>query len=564
MKRNTSFTTCASLLLVAGVLVCSLARAVEPRQSNSHVDQKEFFKPELYISSSYEPLEKVLPLLSNQADPLMKLQREGWKIVQNGVLRRDLRINEVETFVFGEAGFSWKLRDLQAQLQVLRREFQAHPTPELRKAIASHRKMIASTLKLLERVRATDASEGTAVLKTGCTPTFSYHANASYKTDRPGTWADADAEFNVSTGCNSSGEVYAYAFVQTTVNGAPSTVAVTDGPRSGSNVNASADANIDGGSPCESYAYASVTSGSLSPTSYSISQTNNQCPAPAVWVSVDGNDTNDCSTASPCRTFSGALGKVSPGGQINILDSGDFGPVTIDKPVSLISNGALGGIHASAGTAITINAGANDKVVLRGLTLDGLGTGLDGVSFVAGGNLYIENCTINSFGRYGINFSPTSGSGKLFVTDTILRNNGVGATGGGLYLSANTAPGFVAVVDGLRSESNVFGVRADNLGSVTVRNSLAANNGFAGFTAVTLSGSGPIRMFIENSISVSNGTNGVASGGIGATVTISNVAVTNNQTGLIVGNGGVLISFGNNKIQGNTTDGAPTTTSSQQ
>ena len=221
-------------------------------------------------------------------DPLLELQREGWKIVQDGVLQRELRTNEVETFVFGEAGFSWKLRELRVQLQVLRREFQAHPTPELRRAIASHRKLIASTLKLMERARVADASGGTTVLKAGCAPTFSYHANASYKTDRQGTWADASSDFNVSSGCSSSGEVYAYAFAKTTISGAPSTATVTDGPRSGSNVNASADANRNGGSPCESYAYASVTSDSLSPTSYSISQTNDQCPATSSCNSLSG------------------------------------------------------------------------------------------------------------------------------------------------------------------------------------------------------------------------------------------------------------------------------------
>ena len=75
----------------------------------------------------------------SESDPLTKLQKEGWKILQDGVLQRELRANEVETFVFGEAGFSWKLRDLKAQLQVLRKEFQAHPTPELRRAITNHR-----------------------------------------------------------------------------------------------------------------------------------------------------------------------------------------------------------------------------------------------------------------------------------------------------------------------------------------------------------------------------------------------------------------------------------------
>jgi hypothetical protein len=249
----------------------------------------------------------VLPGLA-QADPdsgrdlLMELRRDGWTAVQDGVLRRELRTNEVETFVFGEAGFSWKLRDLRAQLQVLRREFQAYPTPKLRRAIASHRKMIASTLKMIERARAAEAGGETFVFKSGCAPTFAYNANASYKTDRQGTWAAASADFNVSSGCSSSGEVYAYAFAKVTVGGAPSTATVTDGPRSGSNVNASADANRNGGAPCESYAYASVTSDSLSPTSYSISQTNNQCPVPVPTIAITDSTVGEGGTADALFT----------------------------------------------------------------------------------------------------------------------------------------------------------------------------------------------------------------------------------------------------------------------
>jgi len=214
------------------------------------------------------------------ADPLVKLEKAGWKIVQDGVLQRQTKPDETETFVFGVEGFTWKLLDLSAQMAVLRKEFRAHPTPELRHAIASHRQAIASTLEAIERARTAEASGETILPKTDCTISFAYNANASYKTDRQGTWADASADFNAATGCGFSGEVYAYAFAKTTVSGAPTTATVTDGPRSGSNVNASADANRNGGSPCESYAYSSVTSNNLNPTSYSTSKSNTSCPAP--------------------------------------------------------------------------------------------------------------------------------------------------------------------------------------------------------------------------------------------------------------------------------------------
>lgn len=275
------------------------------------------------------------------------------------------------------------------------------------------------------------------------------------------------------------------------------------------------------------------------------------------WVSVNGSDANTCDRTTPCRTLSGALAKTSAGGEIDVLDSGDFGAVVLNKAVSLIAPGVLGGLQAGSGTAITINAGSSDKVVLRGLTIDGLGTGLDGISFVAGGNLYVENCTVNNFSRYGIDFAPTSGSGKLFITDTVVRNNGVGSTGTGVHLIATTGTGFIASVDGLRSENNVAGLKAETLGVVTIRNSLAANNGWSGFSAVTPTGSGNVRMFIENSVSTHNGTGGITSVNL-ATVVLSNVVVTDNQTGLAIGTGGAVVSFGNNRIQGNTTDGSPT------
>jgi hypothetical protein len=212
-------------------------------------------------------------------DPLAKMQKEGWKIVQDGVLRRELRPNKVETFVFGEAGFSWKLQDLQGRLQILQREFQANPTPEMRKAIESYQELITSTLKMIERARAADASGEGTVLKAGCTPTLAYRANASYKTNRQGVWADAAADFNVPAGCNSSGEVSVYTSAQTTVSGGPSIAVMSDGPRTGSNVNASAAVDRNGGAPCESYAFATVTD-ILNSSSYSVSQTNDKCPAP--------------------------------------------------------------------------------------------------------------------------------------------------------------------------------------------------------------------------------------------------------------------------------------------
>src|SRR5687767_12317528 len=87
------------------------------------------------------------------------------------------------------------------------------------------------------------------------------------------------------------------------------------------------------------------------------------------YVSADGsNASTDCRAAAPCRTFAGALAKTSAGGVITVLDAGDFGRVTIDQSVSIVAEGVEAGIQVADGsTGITVNAGATDIVVLRGL-----------------------------------------------------------------------------------------------------------------------------------------------------------------------------------------------------
>ena len=212
-------------------------------------------------------------------DPILKLQREGWTIVQEGVLQRQSKPGEVETFVYGVEGFTWKLQDLRAQLRKLRAELAANPTPELRRVIASHRKAIASTRKMIERARLAGTGAKWDIWQGGCNLAFAYDADASHKVNARGAWAVASADFQAFSETCHDGEVYAYAFAKTTVNGAPTTAQVTDGPRTGSNVNASADASRNGGGPCESYAYSYVTSSSLSPSSYSKSTLSETCPA---------------------------------------------------------------------------------------------------------------------------------------------------------------------------------------------------------------------------------------------------------------------------------------------
>src|ERR1700757_62111 len=116
--------------------------------------------------------------------------------------------------------------------------------------------------------------------------------------------------------------------------------------------------------------------------------------ATRTWVSGVGDDANPCSRTAPCKTFAGAISKTAAAGEINVLDPGGFGAVTITKSITISSENFEGGILVSGTNGVIVNAAATDTVVLRGLDIEGLGTGLDGINFLNGGALHVEKCTI--------------------------------------------------------------------------------------------------------------------------------------------------------------------------
>src|SRR5262245_43396243 len=96
------------------------------------------------------------------------------------------------------------------------------------------------------------------------------------------------------------------------------------------------------------------------------------------WVSGVGSDGNDCSRTSPCLTFTGAIGKTDTGGEINCLDQGGFGNVTINKSISIRCVGVTAGVQLGS----VINTPANHEVLLEGLDIAGLGLGIDGIRII--------------------------------------------------------------------------------------------------------------------------------------------------------------------------------------
>ncbi len=279
--------------------------------------------------------------------------------------------------------------------------------------------------------------------------------------------------------------------------------------------------------------------------------------ATRTWVSGVGDDVNPCSRTAPCKTFAGAISKTAAGGIINALDPGAYGTVTITKSITIDAGGMFAGVLATGSVnGIIVNAGATDVVVLRGLSINGAGSGLNGVSFIAGGTLHIEDCTIQNFSANGVLFEP-AGTSQLTVKDSFIRNNGTAAnTTGGVRIKP-TGTGFANVAfDKVRMDRNVFGIRAEDNSRVNMRDSFATVNTNNGFIAV--SNAAVVELTLDNCLSSNNGTNGVASVGPDSTVRMTRTTISNNATGLLSSRGGQIMSFGNNYISGNTVNGAPT------
>src|SRR3954466_8436206 len=94
--------------------------------------------------------------------------------------------------------------------------------------------------------------------------------------------------------------------------------------------------------------------------------------ATRTWVSGVGDDANPCSRTAPCKTFAGAISKTAAAGEINALDAGGFGAVTITKSITISGEGVEAGVLVSGTNGINVFTGASDVVVLRGLDIIGL------------------------------------------------------------------------------------------------------------------------------------------------------------------------------------------------
>jgi hypothetical protein len=235
--------------------------------------------------------------------------------------------------------------------------------------------------------------------------------------------------------------------------------------------------------------------------------------ATRTWVSGVGDDANPCSRTAPCKTFAGAISKTAAGGEINVLDPGGFGAVTITKSISIFADGVEAGVLVSGTNGIVISAGVNDVVYLHGLSFDGLGpgvnSGLTGIKIMSAKSVHIEKCRVQGFfgsggGAIRADISNQSVDADIYINDTTISNNIQGVV--------------LAPTGAAKARAFLDNVKIKHVNGVGLR----TQNKAAGF--------------------------------------ITNTTITDTGTALSTGTNGTITSFGNNSITNNGSDGAPTST----
>ena len=284
------------------------------------------------------------------------------------------------------------------------------------------------------------------------------------------------------------------------------------------------------------------------------------------WVANYGSDALPCTLAQPCASLQRAHDQTVAGGEVGALTPGDYGGAGIPNQLAInksigITNDGTGetGILAIFERGIAVNTGAGGVVSLRGLVIDGQGGGTEGIHIFSASAVHIQNCVIRNFegsGAVGI-FVRVGNNTALFVSDSIIFNNGNVSDTGGIWITVFGAGSATVVLDRVHLENNVFGLLADGTQStgkgihVTVRDSVVSGNASNGIWAFrpTAGGSSTV-ILVDRTAALNNAGAGVLADTSGV-VQISNSTIEYNGSGASVVNGGRLFSYGNNVIDNN-------------
>jgi hypothetical protein len=279
--------------------------------------------------------------------------------------------------------------------------------------------------------------------------------------------------------------------------------------------------------------------------------------ATRTWISGVGDDANPCSRTAPCKTWPGAISKTTAGGEIDALDPGGFGGLTITKAITLDGGGGQVASTLVSGTpGITVVAGAGDTVIIRNVRFNGIlqsgSPGTTGIQINSAARVIIEKCEIFGFSGLAVSATPSTGTLFLKVQETTLNNNG-----GGIGTKPTGGAVVNAAIERAHIDGNGGGVKFDGTGGGTTNaaisdTSISLNTNNA-MNAQSGTG-GNVNVDMTRDVLANNGGTAViasqASGGA-AVVTVGSTVLSYNGTAWS-NSSATLLSFKNNQVTGPT------------
>lgn len=280
-----------------------------------------------------------------------------------------------------------------------------------------------------------------------------------------------------------------------------------------------------------------------------------QAQANRTWVSGTGDDVNPCSRTAPCKTFAGAITKTAALGEINCIDPGGFGAVTITKSITIDCHDVYAGVVNANTNGVNIafdnfvGSDVRRQVQLRNLNFSGFDTGTRGISITGsslanGGEVYIEDCMIDG------NFTSTghgvrdgrNGGGLLSVSNTTIRNMlGPGIATAAGFLSGTTK----VVLNKVQVLNCSIGVSISTNTRATISDSVISGNTTGIFSEDLDGGVIATEVAVDHCVVSKNGTG--FQGSTNSTIRVSNTTAMNNTAALFVG---TVLSYGNNQTGG--------------
>ena len=274
--------------------------------------------------------------------------------------------------------------------------------------------------------------------------------------------------------------------------------------------------------------------------------------ATRTWVSGLGNDMNPCSLTAPCKTWAGAFIKTAAGGEMDALDSGGYGSLTINKAMTIDGGtGNVAGTLTGAANGFTISAAVTDRVLIRNVEIDGTGGGVAGIKINSAKSVTIQNVSIFNFSggvARGIDAQCNSAC-RVTVRDSRVDDNaGIGMVFQGTVANTVNAD----VYNSATTNNGSHGIFVANGAKLTLSNHVSSNNAIAGLIAAD---NGTTVSAFQSTFANNVGP-GVQSGTGAATTTtigLTKCVVSGNSPGVNV-SGGIVQTHNDNAILRNNVD----------